>query len=76
MADNTLKVAIISGSLRKGSYNPSLARFVAKSMSNGHSVEIDEISLNELDLPMFSEDLEADGLPASAIELKDAHRDR
>lgn len=71
MASNTLKVAIISGSLRKGSYNTSLARFVAKSMSAGHAVEVDEISLNELDLPMFSEDLEANGLPASAIELKD-----
>jgi len=71
MADNALKVAIISGSLRKGSYNTSLAHFVAKSMSAGYPVEIDEISLNDLDLPMFSEDLEANGLPVSVIELKD-----
>ncbi|PCI11224.1 NADPH-dependent FMN reductase [bacterium] len=71
MADQSFKVAIISGSLRKGSFNSSLVRFVANDMASRGSVSIDEISLLELDLPMFSEDLEADGMPASVLALKD-----
>jgi len=71
MADQSFKVAIISGSLRKGSFNSSLARFVANDMASRGSVSVDEISLLELDLPMFSEDLEADGMPASVLALKD-----
>lgn len=67
MPDSTLKVALISGSLRKGSYNTALVRFVGRSLEGA---EVDEISLNELDLPMFSEDLEAAGFPAKADELK------
>lgn len=71
MADTTLKIAIISGSLRKGSFNTSLVKFVANSMASNGSVEVDEISLGALDLPMFSEDLEANGLPANVLDLKD-----
>jgi chromate reductase len=67
MSDSPLKVAIISGSLRKGSFNTSLARYVGRSLEG---VEVDEISLAELDLPMFSEDLEAAGFPEKATELK------
>ena len=62
-----IRVAVLSGSLRKDSFNTSLARFVAKSMDG---VAIDEISLAELDLPMFSEDLEAQEFPAAALDLK------
>lgn len=65
----SIRIAVISGSLRKGSYNTSLARYVASSVS-GSGVEIDEISLAELDLPMFNEDIEKEGLPASVKELK------
>lgn len=67
MSDSSLNVALISGSLRKGSYNTSLVQFVGRSLDG---VQIDEISLSELDLPMFSEDLEAEGFPAKADELK------
>ena len=71
MAD-TIRIAVISGSLRKGSFNTMLARFVASNMAGDGGVEIDEISLAQLDLPMFSEDIESDsGLPASVLELKD-----
>ncbi|MCA9303943.1 MAG: NAD(P)H-dependent oxidoreductase [Phycisphaerales bacterium] len=62
-----IRVAVISGSLRKGSFNTLLARYVAKHMEG---VTIDEISLAELDLPMFSEDLEAESFPEAALELK------
>jgi chromate reductase len=71
MADTTFRVAVISGSLRKGSYNTQLARYVATSMSASGAVQVDEISLAQLDLPMFSEDLEVNGLPGSVRELKD-----
>ncbi|MBL4697918.1 MAG: NAD(P)H-dependent oxidoreductase [Phycisphaerales bacterium] len=71
MAESTLKVAIISGSLRQGSFNTALARFVANNMASSEGFEIDEISLGDLDLPMFSEDLEAKGMPAMVLELKD-----
>ncbi len=72
MSDSTLRIAVISGSLRKGSFNTSLARFVAKDIAANGGIEVDEISLAQLDLPMFSEDIESEsGLPASAIDLKD-----
>ena len=67
MSDRTLKVALISGSLRKGSFNTSLVQYVGRSLDG---VEVDEISLADLDLPMFSEDLEAAGFPKKATELK------
>ena len=73
MADKSetpIRVAIISGSLREGSYNTSLVRFVGQYISSGNAVEIDEISLAQLDLPMFSEDLESSHFPESALELK------
>jgi len=71
MADQSIRIAVISGSLRKGSFNSMLARYVASSMAANGGVEIDEISLAKLDLPMFSEDLEAEGMPTSVLELKD-----
>jgi len=64
-----VRIAVISGSLRKGSYNTQLARFVAKQAADDGAT-IDEISLAELDLPMFSEDLEKEGLPAGVLDLK------
>jgi len=71
MTTQPYRVAVLAGSLRSGSFNLALARYVAKNMANDHGFEIDEISLSELDLPMFSEDLEAAGFPANAKNLKD-----
>jgi len=67
----SIRIAVISGSLRKGSYNTTLARYIARHMESMGGVEIDEISLSELDLPMFSEDLEAVEFPLKAIDLKE-----
>lgn len=65
-----VRIAVISGSLRKGSYNTKLARYVAGQIK-GPGVEIDEISLLELDLPLMNEDLEREkGLPGAAVDLK------
>lgn len=66
---NPVRVAVISGSLRKGSYNTQLARFVAGKV-RGPGVETDEISLLDLDLPLMNEDLEKQGLPAGVVDLK------
>ncbi|MCC5824067.1 MAG: NAD(P)H-dependent oxidoreductase [Phycisphaerales bacterium] len=65
-----VRIAVISGSLRKDSYNTRLARFVAGRI-RGDGIEIDEISLAELDLPMMNEDLEKEkGHPDSVLNLK------
>jgi len=66
----SVRIAVISGSLRKGSYNTKLARYVAGRIK-GPGVEIDEISLLELDLPMMNEDLEKEqGHSAAVLDLK------
>jgi chromate reductase len=65
-----VRVAVLSGSLRRASYNTKLVRFVAAQVK-GPGVEIDEISLGDLDLPFMNEDLEKEkGLPAGAKDLK------
>ena len=69
MADSSFRIAIISGSMRSDSFNTALVRYVGGHLRSSAGVEIDEISLSELNLPMFSEDIE--GLPASVSELKD-----
>jgi NAD(P)H-dependent FMN reductase len=67
----SVRIAVISGSLRKGSYNTKLARYVAGRIK-GPGVEIDEISLLELDLPMMNEDLEKEqGHSAAVLDLKE-----
>lgn len=71
MADQPLRIVILSGSMRKDSYNKSLVRFVGSYLSDVGSVELDEISLGELNLPMFSEDdIASNGIPSSVTELK------
>lgn len=65
-----VRIAVISGSLRKGSYNTTLARYVAGKIK-GPDVEIDEISLADLALPFMNEDLEREqGHPQSVLDLK------
>ncbi len=64
-----VRIAVISGSLRSGSYNSRLASFVSARVA-GDDVTVDEISLRELDLPMYDEDLEKQGLPAPVADLK------
>lgn len=65
-----VRIALLSGSLRKESYNTRLVRFVGSGIA-GDGVEIDEISLAALDLPMMNEDLEKEeGHSAGVLELK------
>lgn len=70
MSQTPIKIAMISGSLRKGSFNTKLLKSVGETMSGLEQVELDHISLSELDLPMFNEDLESISFPESAFDLK------
>jgi len=66
MADQ-LRVGVVWGSLRKDSMNGKLAKYVGRSIGELGDVVVDEIDLAELDLPMFSSDIEA--MPSSVSEL-------
>lgn len=60
------KVAVIVGSLRKGSFNRQLAAALAKQARGRLDLEILEIS----DLPLYNQDDEAD-LPAAVSRFKE-----
>jgi len=57
----------ISGSLRKASFSTALLRTAQTLVPEGHAVEIFDLS----DIPLFNQDLESEGIPASVQTLKD-----
>ncbi|MGH8397306.1 MAG: NADPH-dependent FMN reductase [Gammaproteobacteria bacterium] len=63
---NNIKVAVIVGSLRRESYNRKLAKAVEKLMPA--EIQFNYIRID--DLPLFSQDIEAD-YPPAARRLKD-----
>ena len=70
----TAKIIALAGSLRKDSYNQQLIQAAANfALEAGAEVEV--IKLQDLDIPMFDEDLEAQGTPQGAQILKDKLRD-
>lgn len=65
----TPKTAVtLCGSLRKGSYNEILRRYVSAKLREA-GVSVDDIDLRDYEMPLFNEDLEADATPAAAGEL-------
>lgn len=60
------KIAGLVGSLRKGSYNRALMRAAIESAPPELEIEIAEI----LDVPLYNQDVEDEGLPESVVELK------
>ncbi len=64
-----IKVLAIAGSLRKDSYNRKALQ-IAKKIANELGADVEEADLKELNLPMFNEDLEAEGDPDSVKKLK------
>jgi chromate reductase, NAD(P)H dehydrogenase (quinone) len=62
-----IKVAAISGSLRKGSYNTAILHAAEELMPDGMSLEILDISL----LPFYNADVEKAGDPAAVKLFKD-----
>jgi len=65
-----LKILIIPGSLRTGSYNARLAAAAVKELAL-LQVDVTLISLSDYPLPIYDGDLEAkSGVPANAVNLK------
>jgi chromate reductase, NAD(P)H dehydrogenase (quinone) len=62
------KVLGISGSLRRGSYNSALLRAAARLMPAESALEIASIR----GIPLFDGDVEAQGIPATVAQLKEA----
>lgn len=70
MPETPIKIALLSGSLRGDSFNTKLVLAVAGEIEKQGGVEIDLISLNKLDLPLYDQDIEDKAFPAGALELK------
>jgi len=69
-----IRLLIISGSERTGSFNRSLAR-VAAATARRDGCEVTEFDLRTLALPLYDGDIEHDaGVPAAALQLRDALR--
>lgn len=65
-----LKILVIPGSLRTGSFNARLAALVAKELAL-LDVEVTQISLADYPLPIYDGDLEVkSGVPVNAVNLK------
>ncbi|MFY8275475.1 NADPH-dependent FMN reductase [Pseudoalteromonas sp. SSDWG2] len=67
------KIIALAGSLRKNSFNHAVIEHAAE-LAKQQGAEVEVLSLSELDLPMFSEDIEAQGTPANVQVLKDKLR--
>jgi NAD(P)H-dependent FMN reductase len=66
---NELKILVISGSSRPGSYNRRLAD-VAAGLAEAGGATVTPVDLRALALPLYDAEIEAAGLPAGAIELR------
>ncbi|MEL6715631.1 MAG: NAD(P)H-dependent oxidoreductase, partial [Planctomycetota bacterium] len=65
-----MKLAAFAGSARKESLNRRLLE-AAVAIARARGAEVDLFSLAEFQLPIFDEDLEAEGFPAGATALKE-----
>jgi NAD(P)H-dependent FMN reductase len=69
---NPIRLLILSGSERAGSFNRSLAR-VAAAAARRDGAEVTEFDLRALALPLYDGDIEAgSGVPPAALQLRDA----
>ncbi len=71
MAPAPLLVVGLSGSLRAGSFNSALLRIAERRMPEGSTLTIAPIR----DVPLYDADVEAEGFPASVVELRSAVAD-
>ena len=57
--------------MRSGSYNRKALQ-IAEQIASEFQVNVVELDLKSLDLPLFNEDLRSNGFPESVMKLKDA----
>lgn len=65
----TRKILAFSGSARKGSFNKKLLSVVAQAVRE-RDLEVTEVDLADFPMPLFSEDLEAAGVPPEVRDFK------
>jgi chromate reductase, NAD(P)H dehydrogenase (quinone) len=63
-----IKLLGMSGSLRRGSHNALLLRAATQLMPSGSTLEVASIR----GIPLYDADVEAQGLPATVVQLKEA----
>lgn len=64
-------IGVISGSTREGSVNTKLAN-AAGTILDDFGAETRRITLQDFDLPLYSQDIEEAGFPEGAVALKEA----
>lgn len=64
-----IKIAILAGSTRAGSYNQTLASLAASSAA-AYGAESVLVDLRDFHLPIYSQEVEDEGLPDGALTLK------
>lgn len=71
-----LRVLVMAGSARTGSFNRQLAG-VAAGLLGEAGADVTQVDLRELGMPLYDADIEARAMPAGAIELRQlvAHTD-
>ncbi|WP_298017380.1 NADPH-dependent FMN reductase [uncultured Parasphingopyxis sp.] len=65
-----VKIGIIAGSLREGSYNAKLANLAAED-ARTLGADVTAIDLAEFDLPIYHHAIETDAFPDAALRLKE-----
>jgi chromate reductase len=71
MTIQPLHILAISGSLRTGSFNRKALQ-IAKKIASELDADVREMDLKTLALPVFDEDLRANGFPESVMTIKSA----
>ena len=70
MINKIVRILAIAGSMRSESYNRKALQ-VAKQIASELQVDVVELDLKSLDLPLFNEDLRSNGFPEPVKKLKD-----
>lgn len=73
-AANKTTIIALSGSLKEASFNRKLVNIAAQG-AEAADAEIIHINLADFPMPLFSEDLEAEGTPAQVNDLKQIFAD-
>ena len=71
MAIKTLNILALAGSLRSESFNRKVLR-IAKQIVSEWNVNVIDLDLKTLNLPLFDADLRTNGFPESVKKLKDS----